>query len=281
MRLLDTAACAVPVRVGLIPPGSPNRPGLPLTPRWLTVHETANPAPGANAEAHRRFAASGGGPEHVSFHFVVDDHEAIQLLPLDEVAWHAGDGPDGPGNRTAIAIETCVNADGDWARTLANLVALLAALGRQLGLGTAQIVQHHHWSGKDCPHRIRAEGRWEQLLADVAAQLSGPVQPGTTPGGDTSAAGAVRRFPETGYGIGGGFRAFWERLERAGLALLVLGYPQSNEFRAVLDGRERVVQVFERGVLVWEPEHAPPWDVHLALLDQVRAVLAALNQTGG
>ncbi|MBX6754955.1 MAG: hypothetical protein IRY86_12030, partial [Thermorudis peleae] len=48
-----------------------------------------------------------------------------------------------------------------------------------------------------------------------------------------------------------------------------------------LDGRERVVQVFERGVLVWEPEHAPPWDVHLALLDQVRAVLAALNQTGG
>ena len=131
----------VPFRVALIPARNPNRPGYPMRPAWITVHETANTRPGANAEMHRQFVWNGGGSENVSFHFVVDDREVVQLLPLTENGWHAGDGPDGPGNRTSIAIETCVNSDGDWDRTLQNLAALLAAICRTYGWGTDRIVR--------------------------------------------------------------------------------------------------------------------------------------------
>lgn len=256
----------VPFRVALIPEGKPNRPGYPMRPEWVTVHETGNPNPGANAEAHRAFTHSGGGKERVSFHFVVDDREVIQLLPLTENGWHAGDGPEGPGNRTSIAIETCVNQDGDWGRTKANLIKLLAALCRQYGWGSDRIVQHHRWSGKNCPSCIRAEGSWGWLLGEVE-RLLGRGQ------------GPARTFPETGRSIQFGFRAFWERLEQEGLALLVLGYPVTDELPGVpVDGVPRTVQLFERGALIWEPEHQAPWDVHLTTVDQLVQVLKHLGR---
>src|SRR5690606_25762068 len=43
----------VPIRVDIIPQGNPNRPGLEMQPRFITVHETANPRRGANADMHR------------------------------------------------------------------------------------------------------------------------------------------------------------------------------------------------------------------------------------
>lgn len=161
------------IRQALIPRTNANRPGLPLyggQPDYLTVHETGNRDAGANAEMHRRFTHNGGGTDQVSFHWTVDDTEAIQLLPHDETAWHAGDSTTGAGNRDSIAIEVCVNADGDWARTLANLVALLARLCRELGLGPERIVQHNRWSGKNCPERLR-RGEWPGLISAVRAAL--------------------------------------------------------------------------------------------------------------
>jgi N-acetylmuramoyl-L-alanine amidase len=83
---------SVPLRIAWLPAGATNRPGYAMRPSWVTMHETANEARGANAEAHRRFVHAGGGPEGVSFHFVVDDREVVQLLPTIENGWHAGDG---------------------------------------------------------------------------------------------------------------------------------------------------------------------------------------------
>jgi N-acetylmuramoyl-L-alanine amidase len=87
----------------------------------------------------------------------VDDGEVFQFLPFDEVAWHVGDRPNGPRNRKSIAIETCVNGGGNLERMLRNPSALLAALCRAYAWGKDRIVQHNHWSGKNCPNRIRAE----------------------------------------------------------------------------------------------------------------------------
>jgi N-acetylmuramoyl-L-alanine amidase len=252
----------LPYRIALIPEGNVNRPGIPMRPEWVTVHETANTRPGANAEMHRRFVHGGGGAEGVSFHLVVDDREVIQLLRFDEVAWHAGDGRDGPGNRTSIAIETCVNSDGDWGRTLRNLVILLASICRAYGWGADRIVQHHRWSGKNCPSRIRAEGRWEWLLGEVAKEL------GMT--------GDRRYFPETGHWLAGGFKAFWE--QHGGLP--VFGYPLSEEYRGPAiagcgcrdDGQPHVVQWFERARFEWHPGRAP--ERHDVLLGRVGAELA-------
>lgn len=187
-------------RVSIIPLGNRNRPGSKLytkTGNYITVHETANFAAGADAAMHERFTHGGGGPESVSFHFVVDDKEAVQLLPCDEIGWHAGDGcddyPDGVGVDdigcfASVAIETCVNSDGNWEQTLDNLAELIAMLavgdariawgdGRNRhNLSINRIAQHNAWSGKDCPHTIRATGRWNDLMVKVDrafAHLSG------------------------------------------------------------------------------------------------------------
>lgn len=182
-------------RVSLIPQTNFNRPGTALDAQvgdYITVHETANTDVGADAAMHERFTHTGGGPETVSFHFVVDDHEAVQLLPCDEIGWHAGDGcdeyPDGVGHDdigcfASVAIETCVNSDGNWDQTLTNLaelIAMIAATDSRIDWGDGhtkgnfsieRIAQHNAWSGKDCPHKIRATGEWNDLMhrVDLAA----------------------------------------------------------------------------------------------------------------
>jgi hypothetical protein len=187
-------------RVSIIPPGLGNRPGSKLATNvqpYITVHETSNYNAGANAEMHRVFTHQGGGPSRVSFHFVVDDHEAIQLLPLDEVSWHAGDGcdeyPDNVGHDdigcfASLAIETCVDAGSDWNKTKANLAELIAMIasgddrmawgdGRYKSrMSIESIAQHNNWSGKNCPLRIRGEGSWGNLMDMVDrayAQING------------------------------------------------------------------------------------------------------------
>ncbi len=148
-------------RVSIIPLGNPNRPGRKLRsgrPRFITWHETANTKEGANAAMHERFTHDGGGDENVSFHYVVDDHESVQLLPDDEVGWHAGDGDQGTGNNESLAIEICVNRDGNFDRAVENTIALTRKLLHQHGLTVAAVKQHNFWSGKDCPHNLRLAG---------------------------------------------------------------------------------------------------------------------------
>lgn len=66
---------------------------------------------------------------------------------------------------------------------------------------------------------------------------------------------AVRVFPETGRGVGGGFLWFWEH--NGGLP--IFGYPLTEEL--VEDGR--TVQYFERAVFEYHPENPPEWQVLL------------------
>ncbi|MFO7255999.1 MAG: N-acetylmuramoyl-L-alanine amidase [Bacillota bacterium] len=249
----------LPVRVSHIPRGNPNRPGYPMTPQGIVIHETANRNVGANAEAHRRFTHQGGGPEQVSFHWVVDSTEAIQLLPHSENAWHGGDGAQGRCNRTRIAIELCVNADGDWGRTLEHGARLVAHLCREYGWGVERVEQHYNCSGKNCPATLR-QGGWEPWLRQVEQFLRG----------EEPRPHAIY-FPETGHWIAHGFKAYWE----ANGGIRVLGLPLTEEFRATDTGL--VTQVFERYVLEWDPSAPPDWQVrgrHLKGLDLERIVPA-------
>lgn len=247
------------VRVSHIPRDNRNRPGHPMTPQGITIHETANRNVGANAEMHRRFTHNGGGSEGVSFHWVVDSTEAIQLLPHTENAWHGGDGSQGRCNRTRIAIELCVNADGDWGKTLEHGARLVAHLCREYGWGVDRVEQHHACSGKNCPATLR-QGGWEPWLRQVEQFLRG----------EEPRPHAIY-FPETGHWIAHGFKAYWE----AHGGLRVLGLPLTEEFRATDTGL--VTQVFERYVLEWDPSAPPDWQVrgrHLRGLDLERIVPA-------
>jgi len=148
----------------------------PMVPRWITIHDTGNPQPGANAAMHGRYMRSQAAIlNEVSWHFTVDDHEIRQHLPLDRNGWHAGDGLNGPGNRQSIGIEICENADGDRAAAEANAAKLVAHLIKtvpSLLPFPECVVQHNHWSGKNCPRVLRGRpGGWDGFLAMVERYL--------------------------------------------------------------------------------------------------------------
>jgi len=241
-----------PIRVVLLPAGASNRPGHPLTPTYLTVHETANPSKGANAEMHSRYlqGLAKAGKGDPSWHYTVDDHEIVQHLPVTENGWHAGDGAHGTGNRQSIGIELCVNSDGDFTATQNNAAWLVARLYHAtpslsgLALDTC-VVQHNHWSGKDCPHNLRAMVRgWEQFMTRVRLAVGAAPAPPAPDGAD----------PVTGKYIAPEFQAFYD----ANGGLPIFGRPVSGAF---LDAG-LLVQYFERWVFEHHPEYAgTPYEV--------------------
>lgn len=170
-----------------IPQGRRNRPGTPMTPRYITIHDTGNPQEKANAKMHGDYLrgdTAAGRP--ASWHFTVDDKEIRQHIPLNEIAWHAGDGEWGTGNLQSIAIEICENADGDRAKAEDNAAWLVGHLRRELNLPNSAVVQHNRWSGKNCPRIIRARpGGWNAFLAAVEGYMGVPI-PITLPTGQTA-----------------------------------------------------------------------------------------------
>jgi N-acetylmuramoyl-L-alanine amidase len=168
---------APPLEIAITPHGR-NRPAITMpSPSFITVHEVGNQSPGADENMHRNFVHNGGGQWNVSFHFVVGPTKAIQLVPLDEVAWHASDGA-GPGNYDSIAIETI--QIGDFDKTLWHLAWLINEIAtnpdrffhnkpRQWDMSIQRIRQHNFWApdNKNCPQFIRDRGLWPELMRRV------------------------------------------------------------------------------------------------------------------
>ncbi|SHF13987.1 N-acetylmuramoyl-L-alanine amidase [Seinonella peptonophila] len=139
------------------------RPGFKRTPLFVTIHETGNESNGATALAHANLLYNGNQERVASWHYTVDENSIYQSVPDDEVAWHAGDGRNGEGNQASIGIEICVNQDGNFQQAKENAAWLVRCLMEQHNIPMHHVVQHHHWSGKDCPHQIRQEG-WHKFI---------------------------------------------------------------------------------------------------------------------
>lgn len=134
-----------------------------MEPIYITIHNTAN-----NASAAQEVAYLEKNTASTSCHIFVDETEAIQCLPLDRNAWHAGDGSNGTGNRCSIGVEICRSADYKTDRhhlAMLNAAEIVRQLMREYKIQLDHVVQHNHWSGKDCPHRIRSEGTWQTFLS--------------------------------------------------------------------------------------------------------------------
>src|SRR5690625_7961607 len=89
-----------------------------------------------------------------SVHSSVDDKELIQSLPHSSQCFHAGDGRGG-GNTESIAIEICVNSDGDFRKAVENAAKLTRKIMKDEGISIMNVVQHNAWSRKDCPTFLR------------------------------------------------------------------------------------------------------------------------------
>jgi len=141
-----------------------------MVPIYLTIHSTGNP--GSTAKNERAWLTNPSNKVTASWHIVVDEKETIEAIPLDEVAWHAGDG-SGQGNRASIGIEICES--GNRQKTLANAVKLVAKMLKERGWGLDKLRRHYDWSRKICP-RIMADSNWagwEQFKKDVQKELNG------------------------------------------------------------------------------------------------------------
>lgn len=160
----------VPVYTSLAPEGGKNRPGTKREIQYIVIHETGNPAAGADAKAHGKLQA-GGGEGTTSWHYTVDEREIWHSIPDDEVAYHAGDGPEGEGNLHGIGIELCVNQDGDFEKTFDNAARLTGWLMHTYDIPIDRVRQHFDFSGKNCPEQIRAQDRMDRFL-ELARQYA-------------------------------------------------------------------------------------------------------------
>lgn len=163
---------------------------------YVVVHDTAGGAPTHTAESFAIGQVNKNNNkdnrEYISWHYTAGDDAIYQSLPLDEVAYHAGDGSKvfgdvyynstykksdciGGGNRNGIGIETCVNQGSNYDKTLRDLAKLIAyELFPQFeNLNLGRVKQHHHFSGKDCPMVIRHCIGWDKFMNYVAIENFG------------------------------------------------------------------------------------------------------------
>jgi N-acetylmuramoyl-L-alanine amidase len=167
----------------LIPAGRKNRPGRSNPMKYITIHNTGNTGKGAGAKNHAGYIKGDSAANAlVSWHYTVDEKDIYQHIPDTEDAFHAGDGA-GDGNRKSIGIEICMNSDGDLLRATDHAAELAAFLCGKYNIPIENIVQHNHWSGKNCPQMIRVDKpySWDAFISKVKAILSPPPALPTTP----------------------------------------------------------------------------------------------------
>lgn len=135
----------------------------------IVVHETANDASAENEINYMRT-----NNKESSFHFAVDDKQAVQGIELNRNAWHAGD-DNGKGNREGIAVEICYSKSGGerWLASVDNAAQLVAQLLKERGWGVDKVTKHQDYSGKNCPHRILSDFGWNNFLNAVGGYLNG------------------------------------------------------------------------------------------------------------
>lgn len=179
-----------------------------MTPEFITIHNTYNDATAANEIAYmtRNTAAT-------SYHVAIDDKQAIQAIPFGRNAWHAGDG-QGAGNRKSIGIEICYSKSGGkrYYGAEDNAAIYVAHVLKQYGWGVDRIRYHREFSGKNCPHRMIAEGRLDSFKARVQAELAG--KPGSNPVANSE--GGARMFKPTSATLNDAYAKFLQDAIKGG-----------------------------------------------------------------
>lgn len=135
----------------------------------ICVHNTANKA---SAMSEASYMINNGN--YVSFHVAIDDYRAVECIPENRNAFHAGDGADGNGNRNYYSIEICYST-GDpnlFAKAERNTAYYIACKLKEHGWGIDKVKKHQDFSGKYCPHKTLDLG-WQRFLNLVKSYMNG------------------------------------------------------------------------------------------------------------
>lgn len=158
----------IPVNLMVVEPGG-NRNNVRtlrgMTPEGITIHNTGNTRPGACDVNHGRFLQNmeNSDKEFISWHFTVDKDSITQHIPVNETAYHAGDGRNGFGNSRTIGIEIAENLEYEACEE--NGIKLMVWLMKEFNWGVDKIEPHRKYSStrKLCPRRIlKSEVNWER-----------------------------------------------------------------------------------------------------------------------
>lgn len=153
------------VKKNHLPASSNKRLHRKMTPQYITVHNTGNPK--STAANERAYLTNPSNTTTTAYHIVVDAKQAIECVPLDEMAYHAGDGKNGTGNSKSIGIEICES--GDYAANEAAAMELIADLLIRHGWNADRVKPHQHWSGKYCPRLILPY--WGKFVERIQKQI--------------------------------------------------------------------------------------------------------------
>lgn len=112
----------------------------------IVVHNTWNDA---SAKDERSYMISNKKP--TGFHIVIDDKEALQLIPFDRNAYHCG---NGYGNRNYIGIEICYSKSGGdkFEKAEDNAIDVVADLLIENNWITDNVKFHKDFANKNCPN---------------------------------------------------------------------------------------------------------------------------------
>lgn len=167
----------IPIYIKMMPVREEKRTGIAMKPSYVTIHNTANSAKGADALSHANYQINDNN-EYVSWHFTVDDKSVYQSMPMNEVGWHAGDGLSN-GNGSSIGIEICENEDGNYAKAERNAALLVAQILYENNLPPTAVKRHADWSGKNCPHNMEEMSKgsmgWVKFLQLVEGEYNNIV----------------------------------------------------------------------------------------------------------
>ncbi|MBD2861589.1 phosphodiester glycosidase family protein [Paenibacillus oceani] len=154
-------------REELIPINPITRPGTPLRlVRNIVIHYTGNP--GASAANHVRYFGKtlpASKERYASAHYFVDPGDAVLIIPLAELAYHASQ-----ANPYSIGVEMCIEKDGSFhPETVRRTVAIVAELCRRYELNPLRdVIRHYDVTGKHCPaHYVDDPGAWEDFRQAV------------------------------------------------------------------------------------------------------------------
>ncbi len=179
---------ALPLRTLLLT-DSTNRPGLRDAEQFrirqlkgLVLHWSSITTKGSNARSMRNYFNTAGRTGSV--HYLVDDKEAINIIPPPEIAYHVGANNYKPAtqklmgntgltpNYTTLGLTYCVNSDANRDKTYQNTIVLTAHLLKQNRLTINDLYRHSDLAGKDCPADFLDDGLWAKFKTDVQQALS-------------------------------------------------------------------------------------------------------------
>lgn len=139
-------------------PHSRKRPGTKRNIKYIVIHNTANET--SNAQNERDYLVNPKNISSTSFNLVVDEKEVIEVIPIEEVSFHAG---ATEGNRWGVGIELCES--GDFEKTKQNAAQLVAYLMEQYDISIEGIKTHKDFSGKNCPRKML--GDWDSFINQI------------------------------------------------------------------------------------------------------------------